>query len=431
VGRGRARWPGSARRGPWSRPGAAQPAAAPRVVVGDRLLESRAQGRGELAQGLLGAAGLEVEGAAEHVRGGLGICAPGAHGLVSRSRAPASKRRGSRSSARGGVRERLRRPWPCRPPARRPDTRRPSRRPALQRRRSGRLRGEAKGEAGEQKGLRQKTVHDGVGFRRRSEWIPPHPGTNARMIDPVPPEGKFFEDASKLSAWSGPVRGRARRAPVRRACLAPCPDGKVKGTPTSRGEKDMADYVAAIDQGTPATRCLLFDHAGSPVGGCQRSIGSSSRGRAGWNTTRGSSGSGPRRWCGAPWGGSARRRKTSRPWASRTSGRRPWSGTAGPERPATTPSCGRIPGPMRCAGSSKGPTARTASGAARAFPWRPTSPDPSCAGSWTTWRGFGPPRCAVTCSSGRSTAGSSGTSRVGRTAACTPPIPPTPPARSS
>src|SRR5437773_7909015 len=28
----------------------------------------------------------------------------------------------------------------------------------------------------------------------------------------------------------------------------------------------MADFVAAIDQGTTSTRCMLFDHAGNEVG---------------------------------------------------------------------------------------------------------------------------------------------------------------------
>ena len=28
----------------------------------------------------------------------------------------------------------------------------------------------------------------------------------------------------------------------------------------------MTRYVAAIDQGTTSTRCMLFDHAGAPVG---------------------------------------------------------------------------------------------------------------------------------------------------------------------
>ena len=32
----------------------------------------------------------------------------------------------------------------------------------------------------------------------------------------------------------------------------------------------MSDYVAAIDQGTTSTRCILFDHAGSVVASDQR-----------------------------------------------------------------------------------------------------------------------------------------------------------------
>jgi glycerol kinase len=28
----------------------------------------------------------------------------------------------------------------------------------------------------------------------------------------------------------------------------------------------MAKYVAAIDQGTTSTRCMIFNHAGEPVG---------------------------------------------------------------------------------------------------------------------------------------------------------------------
>ncbi len=33
-----------------------------------------------------------------------------------------------------------------------------------------------------------------------------------------------------------------------------------------KGDNKMADYVAAVDQGTTSTRCMIFNHAGLPVG---------------------------------------------------------------------------------------------------------------------------------------------------------------------
>ena len=49
-------------------------------------------------------------------------------------------------------------------------------------------------------------------------------------------------------------------------------------------------YVAAVDQGTNSTRCILFDRRGRLVSVAQRETSSTSRGRAGSSTTRPRSG---------------------------------------------------------------------------------------------------------------------------------------------
>ena len=43
----------------------------------------------------------------------------------------------------------------------------------------------------------------------------------------------------------------------------------------------MPDFVAAIDQGTTSTRCILFDHAGRRLPRASRSTSRSTRG-PGW-----------------------------------------------------------------------------------------------------------------------------------------------------
>ena len=109
----------------------------------------------------------------------------------------------------------------------------------------------------------------------------------------------------------------------------------------------MADFVAAIDQGTTSTRCMVFDHSGAEVGRAQlehRQI----LPRAGWvehdpreiweRTEDGRPG------CVATPGSPP---PISPPSASPTSARPRWSGTAGPASRTATPSSGRTPGRPR------------------------------------------------------------------------------------
>ena len=109
----------------------------------------------------------------------------------------------------------------------------------------------------------------------------------------------------------------------------------------------MADFVAAIDQGTTSTRCMIFDHAGQEVGRHQLEH-EQIMPRAGWvehdageiwQRTQDVVVSGALRAV------RARRQLTSPRSASPTSARRPWSGTARPVGRTATPSSGRTPAP--------------------------------------------------------------------------------------
>jgi len=55
----------------------------------------------------------------------------------------------------------------------------------------------------------------------------------------------------------------------------------------------MPKYVAAIDQGTTSTRCILFDHGGNIVAADQREHEQIYPNPAGWNTTVSRSGNAP------------------------------------------------------------------------------------------------------------------------------------------
>ena len=110
----------------------------------------------------------------------------------------------------------------------------------------------------------------------------------------------------------------------------------------------MTRYVAAIDQGTSSSRCILFDRAGDVAASAQREH-AQVHPRAGWVEHDpleivGERARGGRR------GGRGRRARpppTSRPSGSRTSARRPCCGTARPASRCTTRSCGRTCAPRR------------------------------------------------------------------------------------
>ena len=56
----------------------------------------------------------------------------------------------------------------------------------------------------------------------------------------------------------------------------------------------MADYVAALDQGTTSTRCMVFDHGGNVVAVEQLEHEQIYPSRVGSSTTRTRSGRAPR-----------------------------------------------------------------------------------------------------------------------------------------
>ena len=108
----------------------------------------------------------------------------------------------------------------------------------------------------------------------------------------------------------------------------------------------MADFVAAIDQGTTSTRCMIFNRAGEEVGKHQLEH-QQIMPRAGWvehnpvEIWERTSAVVADRARTPP----ACARRTSPPSASPTSARPPSCGTAGPAAPTTTPSSGRTPAP--------------------------------------------------------------------------------------
>ena len=112
----------------------------------------------------------------------------------------------------------------------------------------------------------------------------------------------------------------------------------------------MAKYVAALDQGTTSTRCMIFDHDGSVVVGRPEGARADlSRSRAGSSTT-------PTEIWAAHAGGRStsaleqgrRRAPTTSPRsASPTSARPRWCGTATPASRSTTRSSGRTRAPTR------------------------------------------------------------------------------------
>ena len=139
--------------------------------------------------------------------------------------------------------------------------------------------------------------------------------------------------------------------------------------------RNMADFVAAIDQGTTSTRCMIFNRAGEEVGKHQlehqqimpaRRLGGAQPGR--------DLGAHQRRRADRAELHRPGARRTSRPSASPTSARPPWCGTAGPAGPTTTPSSGRTPAPTAWPPPSTATAAATSSGTGPGCRRRPTSP---------------------------------------------------------
>ena len=147
----------------------------------------------------------------------------------------------------------------------------------------------------------------------------------------------------------------------------------------------MSQYVAAIDQGTTSTRCILFDASGR--------IGRRRPGRApadlpprrlGGARPGGDLGQHPPGRRGGPGPRPTSPRATSPPWASPTSARPRWSGTGAPAAPCTTRSSGRTRAPRPSATGWPGSAAaRAATATSPDSRWRRTSPPRRCAGSST------------------------------------------------
>ena len=149
----------------------------------------------------------------------------------------------------------------------------------------------------------------------------------------------------------------------------------------------MAKYVAAIDQGTTSTRCMIFDHAGESVGvapdGARADLPQARLGRA---RSGGDLGAHRRRSSTARWRTSRLSgRATSPPSASPTSARRPSSGTRTTGEPFYNAIVWQDTRTDKiCDALWPTTAARTASGRRPACRWPPTSPAPRSAGSWTT-----------------------------------------------
>ncbi len=113
-------------------------------------------------------------------------------------------------------------------------------------------------------------------------------------------------------------------------------------------------YVAAIDQGTASSRCLVFDRSGASCRSPRRST-STSIPKPGWVEHDPRGDLAQRRVEVADRAlaeARLRRLRPRRARASPTSARRPWSGTARPGRPCTTRSSGRTRAPTTSSASS-------------------------------------------------------------------------------
>ena len=145
----------------------------------------------------------------------------------------------------------------------------------------------------------------------------------------------------------GPLVGGDPRRRCSSSCSRPHPE-------FSERLRSMTSYVAAIDQGTTSTRCMIFSHAGEVVSVDQKEHEQIFP-QAGWvehdpeevwrNTREVAAG---RARQGRPV-----HLATSSPSASPTSARPRWCGTRTPASRSTTRSSGRTPAPTGSAPSSE------------------------------------------------------------------------------
>ena len=241
------------------------------------------------------------------------------------------------------------------------------------------------------------------------------------------------EAGSSSARWASRGRWRSCSAVVARRCRAwpsSCSTRRGRSRP-GWGRPDDRRVVAAIDQGTTSTRCLLFNPAGRMVAVAQREHRQHYP-RSGWvehdaeeiwrNVTRivpaalRSAGLGPENIVAL---GIANQRETTVIWDRHT-------GT--PLARAITWQDTRTDGILARL-VDDGSAARSPSAAG--CRWPPTSPAPGCAGCSTTSRVREPAPRPATCCSARWRAGWCGASPAVRTAARTSRTSPTPAARCS
>ena len=199
--------------------------------------------------------------------------------------------------------------------------------------------------------------------------------------------------------------------------------------PDSPGAARMTQYVAAIDQGTTSTRCMIFDHAGSGRRGRPaRAPSRSSPRRGGSSTTPQEIWANTRQVCG----GALARADLDALLDRRGRHHQPARDhrRLGPRHRRADPQRHRLaghahPGHLRRA---RRPRRRR-----RALPredgparWPPTSPGRRRAGSSTTSTAPASGPSAASSRSGRWTPGCSGTRPAAPTAGCTSPTRPTP-----
>ncbi len=167
----------------------------------------------------------------------------------------------------------------------------------------------------------------------------------------------------------------------------------------------MADYVAAVDQGTTSTRCMIFNHNGLPVGMHQMEH-KQIYPQAGWvehdaieiwartqDVIKGALKAAKITANDIAAVGVTNQRETTVVWDKKTG--KPYYNAIVWQDTRTD----------KLIKQFEGNAARTASATRSACRWRPTSPAPRCAGFWITCPKPRPPPSAATPSSAISTPG--------------------------
>ena len=114
--------------------------------------------------------------------------------------------------------------------------------------------------------LVERDVRELLGVAERTRRSTPAPGSRCASRPSSTSSRSRYSRRSVCSSRSrhdafGPPRGmRSMSTIVARHVVH---DGRRQ---PSGGERDLAEFVAAIDQGTTSTRCMIFDHDGAEVG---------------------------------------------------------------------------------------------------------------------------------------------------------------------